>query len=58
MVLDKSHPTVNLIRITEKGIVKLLSELKKGKAPAPDGLRIEYLTLNIDKTASILILMF
>lgn len=46
------------INVTESGVIKMLNHLKKGKAPGPDGITKEHLSLNITITAKILVKIF
>ena len=65
-VFTKSSPLPNLpsvdsavdIQIDKEGVINLLKSLKSGKAPGPDKITQEYLSINLDKTADILVCIF
>lgn len=65
-VFTQSHPLPKLpslehavdIEITKEGVLNLLRSLKSGKAPGPDKITKEYLSINLDKTADILVCIF
>jgi hypothetical protein len=46
------------MQIGQTGVAKLIKDLKNGKAPGPDGIRKEDLTVNIEANSAILTLIF
>jgi hypothetical protein len=46
------------IDVSEEGVLKLINTLKPGKAPGPDGIRKEHLTVSSEITTSILTIIF
>ena len=56
--IDIPCPLVSPVKITSNGVAKLLMNLKAGKAPGPDGLKKEHLTIDVDMVARALELLF
>lgn len=56
--LDTGGPTCSSIKVEEKGVRKLLKNLKTKKAPGPDGISPRFLKELADEIAPILTLIF
>lgn len=51
---EYDHDSESSIRVSTDGVRKMIRDLKKGKAPGPDGIRKEDLVLDIELTSAIL----